>query len=63
MAMNVVSAGGEAVSHTYLIDRMERFTSEFEAKRFSRAEIERRNSIFRGMQGGELFWMPQSRYV
>ena len=60
MAMNVVSAGGEAVSHTYLIDRI---PSEFEAKRFPRAEIERRNPIFGGMQGGELFWMPQSRYV
>lgn len=48
-AMDVVKAGVETVSHTYLIDGMEGFTSEFKAKRFSPEEIERRDSIFREM--------------
>ena len=48
-AMDVVKAGVETVSHTYLIDGMEGFTSEFKAKRFSLGEIERRDSIFREM--------------
>ncbi|OUN66126.1 MULTISPECIES: amidohydrolase family protein [unclassified Butyricimonas] len=48
-AMDVIKAGVETVSHTYLIDGMEGFTPEFKAKRFTPEEIERRDSIFREM--------------